>query len=248
MRLTPQIRKPSGFTVVELLVAIAIVAVLATITFSVSSKMTQSAKASRSATHLKQISPVLEIIRQEGVDTGQTPAQCFPPYAGQISTPGKWREFTLYELLGEEAGFCRFENGRYRWSSHPAETFLQNPLSKHRLAGSAKSPSDVGKDNLRPGWGGYGYNALIEGWVSVKTSDAKKTRPNKIRHPERIIIMAEQNPNHGGAPIWMGPWPNVTPAGTYKASAFCLFVDGHVEHLKNDYLSSTEGKQRHFYP
>lgn len=236
-----------AFTLVELLVVIAILIVLGALVFSVSGKMFKAARATTCANNLRQISPIVHSIRDEGVDTGgNTPPGCFPPYAGQISEPSTWRKFNIYELLGEKAGVCEFRDGAYRWSMHPSETFLQNPLSEHKLAGDIEKAEDLTNDNFQS-FGGFGYNTLIEGWTAVHTSSPKQTRMFDIDFPSLTIIMAEQNPKHQNAPIWFGPWKDVTPAGTYKESVHCLFVDGHVEVLRNEYLDSQEGRKKHIH-
>lgn len=234
----------SGFTLVELLVTMAIVIVLAALAFTLSSKAMKAAKASKCVSNLRQIGSVIHEIREEGIDNGHNSAGFFPPYAGQISAPSPWRSFNIYELIGEKAGFCEFEGGSYRWSVHPSDTFLQNPLSEHELCGDTEKASQVTGKKFSS-WGSYGYNTLIEGWVAQHTSSPKKTRFDDVPFPERTILMAEQNPKHGDVPIWFGPWGNSIPAGSYNDSVHCLFVDGHVQLLKNDYLASAEGKKKH---
>jgi prepilin-type N-terminal cleavage/methylation domain-containing protein len=240
--------KRHGFTLVELLVTIAIIIILAALITAVSLKMKQAAKAAACVGNLRQMGTMIHTLREDGVHTGHTPPGSFPPYAGQISSPSKWRKFNIYELVGEAAGFCEFDEGDYQWSRHPSDTFLQNPLSKHKLCGSTEAPNMITHDNFEIA-GGFCYNALVEGWVAAHTheSKVKNTRMTNIKDPALLIIMGEQNPEES-AKIWMGPWDKVTPAGSYKEGSHCLFIDGHVQHLRNDYLASTEGRNKHLNP
>jgi len=78
-------------------------------------KMLQAAKAAACVGNLRQMGTMIHTIREEGVHTGQTPPGNFPPYAGHISSPSKWRKCNIYELVGEVAGFCEFDEGDYQW-------------------------------------------------------------------------------------------------------------------------------------
>jgi prepilin-type processing-associated H-X9-DG protein len=113
---------------------------------------------------------------------------------------------------------------------------------------------EVGDVNLSPAGnkeqrkGGFGYNHLLNGWTDANSTveagkGYKRTKLNIIRHPEYTIMMGEEQLANPGNII--GPL-NQAPHGSFKEGAHCMFVDGHVEHLKNDYLKTEEAADKHF--
>ncbi|MEP4079564.1 prepilin-type N-terminal cleavage/methylation domain-containing protein [Haloferula sp.] len=245
----PPSRKSLGFTLTELLVVIVIIVVLAAIGFGVGSRVMKSARAASSMNNLRQCGIAVHTIRDEGLEIkGLIPKGFFPPYGGFLGPP-TWRPFCIYDLIGEQAGFCVGDGKRYVWSTHPSETFLQNPLSEYKIA----EGKELGDVNLAPAGnrvqrqGGFGYNHLLNGWTHANSTlgkgQYKRTKLNVIRHPEYTIMMGEEQKDKPGNII--GPL-NQAPHGPYKDGAHVMFVDGHVEHLKNDYLRSEEAAEKHF--
>jgi prepilin-type N-terminal cleavage/methylation domain-containing protein/prepilin-type processing-associated H-X9-DG protein len=245
-------RKTNGFTLVELLVVIVIVAVLASVGFLMGRNAVKAAHASTCVSNLKQIGNSIHMIREEGVTYSGLSPGMFPGYAGQIFEPGKWREFSIYQLIGEVQGACEVGKGKYNWTVLPSKTILQNPLSKYKFAGDAKTPSEVTLKMLGGGRGSYCYNAHLEGWISpgeVEIGKAKLTRligkngeGRELTDPSLTIMMGERNDNGGNT--YMG-WSSNAPQGNYKDGAHCVFVDGHVEHLPNNFLKSAAGLKKH---
>lgn len=249
-------RKTNGFTLVELLVVIVIVAVLASIGFTLGRSAIKASHASTSASNLKQIGTALTLIREEGVpDSGSSPGM-FPGYAGQIAEPGNWREFSIYQLIGETLGACSVGKGKYDWTILPSKTILQNPLSKYKFAKDAKTPKDVTLKMLGDARGSYCYNAHLEGWMAphqVANGQAKLTRMigknnegRELTDPSLTIMMGETN-DAGGGHSYTG-WSSTAPQGNYKDGAHCVFVDGHVERLPNKLLRTEAGWRKHMQP
>ena len=240
-----------GFTLTELLVVIVIIAVLATIGFAVGRRVLTAAKAAKCTNNLRQMALSVTAIRQEGVDNkGKTPPGYFPPYGGYLGPPS-WARFIIWDLVGQQAGFCALEGKKFVWNQHPSETFLQNPLSEFKLADGVEL-SDV---DLNEGGqtvvkrGGFGYNHHLEGWTDPNSQVENKTgykrqNMNIIRHPELTIMMGEQQKGGMSGAI-IGP-NGQAPHGNYKDSAHCAFVDGHIERLGNEYLASDEAKEKNF--
>jgi prepilin-type N-terminal cleavage/methylation domain-containing protein/prepilin-type processing-associated H-X9-DG protein len=232
-----------AFTLVELLVVIAIIAALASLGFVAARGVYQKSKATKTTSNLRQIHIAITTIQEDGVENGWNRRGTFPPYAGQIIDDYGWREFTIYELIGEQIEVCEPKAGGYTWKNHPKDTILQNPLSKHIFAGDTPNSSNIQKSSF--GLGGYCYNAHLEGWVAPQSSEStvKRTRHSDLADSSRTILMAEMNDN--GGKIWTGWGGPAAPHGNYRDGAHCLFVDGHVEHLKNEFLASQEGWQTH---
>ncbi len=250
-------RYESGFTLVELLVVIVIVAVLASLGFMVARRGLQASQASTTVSNLRQIGTCIHIIREDGMENGWSRPGNFPGYAGQINEPGNWREFTIHELIAEVQGACEAKGGKYVWRTLPSETILQNPLSKHKLAGDAKSPDKVTHAMLAKPWGSFCYNAQLEGWTAPHTPESKiratrmvgrNNQDKALENPELTIMMAEAGDEKAGRdPLYTG-WSGVAaPNGNYKDGAHCVFVDGHVERIANSFLASQKGVQKHMW-
>ncbi|MDP4624536.1 MAG: prepilin-type N-terminal cleavage/methylation domain-containing protein [Akkermansiaceae bacterium] len=248
--------KAHGFTLLELLVVIVIVAVLASLVFVGARKGMSAAHASTCVSNLKQIGTAIHMIREDGVPYSGTGPGMFPGYAGQIAEPGNWREFSIYALIGEQQGYCRLGQGKYEWSTLPSETILQNPLSEHKFADQAKTAGDVTHKMFSSSHGSFCYNAMIEGWIAphtVASGKAKLTRMSgvnnngqEITDPSLTIMMGESS-DTGGGQVFTG-WTGVAPNGNYKEGAHCVFVDGHVALIKNDLLKTEAGKKKYMDP
>ncbi|MDG0995270.1 MAG: type II secretion system protein [Akkermansiaceae bacterium] len=232
-----------GFTLLEILVTISIIAVLTSFVFMVGSRFSQKAKATELVSNFRQIYVAINEIQQEGVQNGWNSRGTYPPYAGQIIDDQGWREFTIYDLIGEQIEVCEPESGGYKWYKHPKDTILQNPLSKHKFAGDTTNVTEIKRSSY--GLGGYCYNAHLEVWVAPHSGKgtAKLTRDRDLVRPAKTILMAEMN--DVGGKIWTGWGGQTAPHGNYNKGAHCLFVDGHIEHLSNDFLASKDGWQTH---
>ncbi len=232
-----------AFTLVELLVAIAIITALASLCVVTARSVYQKSKAAKGTSNLRQIHIAITAIQADGIENGWNRRGTFPPYAGQIIDDFGWREFTIYELVGDQFAACEPRAGGYKWNIHPMDTILQNPLSNHKFAGDTPSIPDIKKSSF--GLGGYCYNAHLEGWVAPHSAEStvKLTTYSDLAKPSRTILMAEMN--DVGGKIWTGWGGKTAPHGNYKDGAHCLFVDGHVEHLNNDFLASEEGWHTH---
>ncbi len=232
-----------AFTLVELLVVIAIIAALASLCFLGARSVYQKSMAAKCSSNLRQIHIAITSIQADGVDNGWNGRGTFPPYAGQIIDDYGWREFTIYELIGNQFDACEPKAGGHTWKIHPMDTILQNPLSIHRFVGDTPNLADIRRSSF--GLGGYCYNAHLEGWVAPHSAEStvKLTLYSDLDNPSKTILMAEMN--DVGGKIWTGWGGKTAPHGNYNDGAYCLFVDGHVEHLKNDFLASEEGWQTH---
>lgn len=169
MRITSQNAarfRRSGFTLVELLVAIAIIAVLAGLgLFGTKMAMAASTK-TKAINNIRTVGVVLEQLAQEGIATGGAhPRGTFPPSEGQLITG---TEFVWYDLVANEIGIAEREGSRFDWNTLPRESQLQNPLSKHKLGGD----NFTGFNSRESTLGGFTYNAKLAGPVGASGAAA----------------------------------------------------------------------------
>ncbi len=248
MHSNPKSRFRPGFTLMEILVTITIIVVLAAIVFNVSRSLRTAAKAVGTANNLRQCGITMVAVRENGIDVnGLIPPGFFPGYSGYYGPP-RWNKYVIYDLIGEQAGFCEYSNGKYKWNVHPIETFLRNPLSEFELGNGEKDRAKIDlTNNQLQCKGSFGYNHHINGWSHANSTEGdghyKRHSLSNINHPEWTILMGEQAPI--GAGFIIGPG-NQAPQGSYKDSAHVLFVDGHVELLTNDYLKSETARKKNF--
>ncbi|MFD2256341.1 prepilin-type N-terminal cleavage/methylation domain-containing protein [Luteolibacter algae] len=234
--------KQSGFTLVELLVVIVIVATLAGLGFTAARRGLMAAKASSCVSNLRQCAAAVHMIAEEGLpNNGRTPPGYFPSYGGKILATGGWATYTIKTLIAETQGACRLDGNDYVWTTHPSETILQNPLSEHKLAGDVTNPLDIEDSDMRTGLGSFVYSNQLGEWMTPsKTIEAETKRVNMamISSPEVMIMMGEANDDEdlGKVATANGPAKGA-PHGNYKDGAHCVFIDGHVERIPNDELS-----------
>lgn len=211
-----------GFTLVELLVALVIVALLSTLAFQGYVRMRQSAERAKSASNLRQLGAV--VLLYTGEHYGE-----FPRYLEATPEGRRWF-FGLEPMGGPTAEGQRklIPEGGPLWPYIESVGGIevcpgfnyQSPLWKAKFKGAS--------------WG-YGYNWLLGG----RTGGTPMTM-HQIRHPARVILFAScaqvntfQAPASPSNPmleefyIINETYPTIH--FRHNGLANVLFVDGHVE-------------------
>ncbi len=220
MRKTARVRN-SGFTLVELLVVIVIIASLAALALTVGPRMLTRAKAAESMANIRQISPLLTVYAADH-------AMNLPANRGQVKQPDgtvadlQWNEVCL-ALLYPTTDPASFKTKEW-WSSN--KVILRNPLLKE---GSGWAP-------LIPG---YAMNEMIvENLQAANPSTPPAADPltvsvsiASITSPEQTPLIAPFNDFHFRfddsqiSSFSRKPLLDLLVEGKMPV----LFVDGHLE-------------------
>ncbi len=234
MKLYPRTSRRTGFTLVELLVTIAILAVLASLVIVGVRKGFQAANAAKLTSNMKSIHTIMMDIVSEGTEAN--PAGSFPPHSGVLD--GEiGASFVWWDLVAEKAGVADRSSGRFKWTEPYANTVLQNPLSKKKLgAGLAEYYSLYGNSDVSRG--GYTYNGNLGGKAVPDSNEADTVRDSDVEDAATTIFFAESNDNDTGEG-WVFETIQQVPQGNYKDQVHCCFLDGHIKPIKNKVISRT---------
>ena len=220
--------RSGGFTLVELLVSIVIVAVLASISFAVAIRVKEKAGASVCVSNLRQVGSLMNAAAVEN--------HGMYPHGGP---PDGWirrlcsQMVTDYPDTGGSGDAVFFEEGGGSIFNCPSDKDGCRELHKSYLA----NPWIVGMKNGDGEWLGNGTFSptrvqsikqpartflIVEDW----TRNSKLWRGNGLRYQADLNKDAE-NPAHGGGRHF-------------------LYVDGHVEYLTRDPGLDEEGYAIHY--
>ena len=218
----------SGFTLVELLIVIAIIAILAAILFPVFARARENARRSSCQSNLKQMSLAWMQYTQDN-DEAAVPASWYEPSQG----------FHLWNGTGQYAG-------TFDYTASPMWPYMKNA----QFTGCPSAHSDEAAD-----WGmtDYGYNQLYVGGYGPGDGGSRvAASPNKARMTEKPANLAQlQTPSQTllfADSMWTTPtgshsrWPWLYPPSSGAANGFLqarhletcniAFVDGHVKAMK----------------
>ena len=238
MKLYPRISRRSGFTLVELLVTIAIVSVLAFFVVIGVRKGFAAANAAKLMGNMKSIHTIMMDIVSEGTETGYHPPGSYPPHSGVLDNE-EGSSFVWWDLVAEKAEIADRSSGRFRWTEPYSNTLLQNPLSKKRLGGTLSDYHSL-YGNTEFSRGSFAYNGNL-GTKAVPDADEENAyviRQIDVKDESMTIMFAESNDEDTGEG-WVFDTIQQVPQGNYKDSVHCCFIDGHVELIKNKVLNRT---------
>lgn len=243
--------KRRGFTLIELLVVIAIIAVLASLSFVGGRKALLASRAAVTQENLRQVHQVILDLKVSGLrGSGTLLPGRYPGYAGNVGPDGGgWVSYNWMDLVGQQLDYAVFQPGTIRWEVDPAETILQNPLSRFKLGRKGGELQDNPRPEGETGYGGFTYSNQVGEWLHANAATAtKQNRGSKndadFPYPSTTILLTESNddsPQHA-----LATWSGKVGQGNYKDRCYCLFLDGHVESIPNDILRSQAGWQKYF--
>lgn len=174
-------RKPRGFTLVELLVVIALLGILASIVSIVGRNMIRKSKAMQMAGNMKQMAPLFQIYATEHLNQ-ILPCKSEQRQADDSTAEMIWHEVML-SMLYEDIDPAQFKTEEW-WKSN--KSFLQNPLFR---------PGDKprGWAPLNPG---YGYNLkLPENYqLAASTSTSSQADPESFAVPLAALTEPTRTP------------------------------------------------------
>ena len=219
-------RKPknNGFTLVELLVVVVIIAALAALSLTLGPRMMAKAKANQSMQNIRQIGPVMSVYAAD--HSMKLPAAKGPVELSDGTTPDlQWNEVCLAVLYPETAQ-VDFTTKKWWDSAVGSKCFLRNPMLK-----------DPTWAPLNPG---YAINEMIaENLAKANTDPAAPTAD-----PFTVSIALSTIPDPGRTPLiapsnnWHYRYDAKEITG-FKSSPLkdllieskvpVLFVDGHIE-------------------
>ncbi|YCM46081.1 prepilin-type N-terminal cleavage/methylation domain-containing protein [Verrucomicrobiaceae bacterium 227] len=235
MKTTKHTLKRKGFTLVELLVVIALIAALAGLAIVGIRKGMTAASAAKTSKNMKEIYNALTVISSSGVNTGLHAPNAFPPAAGTLQN-SQQTDFLWWDLVAEQLTFADIENGGFKWTSPHNQTILQNPLSKKKLGGD-KTEWDSLYNDPDATHGSYAYNGELGGDVSANadSQSANVVHEAIVQDEPRTIYFGESD-DASETKGWIYTGINNAPQGNYKDSAHCCFLDGSVKMIKNAIL------------
>ena len=221
--------RPAGFTLVELLVVISIVAALAALLFLLGGKAVKMSHAAKSVSNLKNIGTGMTSLLQDGTPGLGKGVNYFPSYAG---IDGEGTPYVWPDLVGQALGIVEKRDGKYVWLQPGGESVFQNPGHKTKFD-NASSPPAFAKTSS------YGYNYAGLGEWSSPSHRVQGDNPKlgnasilTINRPERTVVIAESDGNGIAAHLVWPYWKDAGVTDMYKGGGHYLFVDGHVELLR----------------
>jgi|GEM_PF-1762677 len=219
----------AAFTLIEILVVVATIAVLAALSLTVIGRMRKSGQTASSTSNLRQIQLLLSNFNQE--NNNQYPDSV---YQSEENEP-TWRRKIWESANGAFSGDIETQMATSGYSK-----VMWCPLMT----------SGHGKDEHPAGRGSYALNKFFEpsGWRWTPREGAKIRRvamPEIIGKHEPIVVAGSNFKSHENfgtffhnestAYPYETTWSNLSyEYGTGGSSALGLYVDGHVELLTKD--------------
>ncbi len=204
--------RSSGFTLVELMVVIAVLSVLAAITLPMGVRAREMARRASCTANLRQIGVAFRMYVADW-------SGAFPNTGDPYLWMGRRWRWTLEPYLG---------GGLKREAGAP-----DDPLQSSRTAPILLCPSDP---TAREQWDAtsYGYSAAFyhtPGQIAAMTTEdlwkydrfpCVTQKESAVQHPSKKVLVAEWLTNHDSVKVGWWDW---------EGSRNYLFVDGHVRSL-----------------
>lgn len=235
-------RSSRGFTLVELMVSIVIVAVLASLAFLMSKRGIEAARAAKCISNMQQINIGLQAAMDQGVRNTHNKPGMYLPYAGQEQAP--FNNFIWIDLVASQLGLAEQQGAQWVWNTHPKETIFQNPLSEFSFGANPDNESEweVLHGNSAVSGGSFTYNYLLDHWVAAHTMNPRKTHRSMVKYPATTMVFGEASDEaRKSQQNTIACWgTGNAPQGNYKEKAHLMFADGHVESVPNDHLKNQQ--------
>jgi len=231
-----------GFTLVEMLVVIAVIAILAALLFPAISAAKHKAQRTTCLNNLRQINLGVRMYSDDSNDASASPG----------SAAAATNVLTLYsgykDLMKSYVGMNAKSSPQEKLFACPADAFYPNFV----FAESNVSPWQYVQEPLHNepflDFSSYAFNGGDNSITSLKPGAIRRpgltgVKMSAVKHPSRTLLVVE-----GSAP---GPWSWHEPSSRLlfnDAKNVVSYVDGHVGYIKiyRDDNGSTNGPSR-FY-
>jgi prepilin-type N-terminal cleavage/methylation domain-containing protein len=214
-----------GFTLVELLMVIAIIAILAALLLPMISAARSKARVTTCMSNLRQISLGVRMYSDDSNDASPSAGPAAATSTNVVSLYSGYKEF-----MKNYVGVKGVSSSRDKLFACPADTFYPNfitngPLPLHYVQesfhdvpfSSFSSYMFNGGDNVTRKF--EKFEVTLPGLSGIKLSS--------IRHPARTVLVAE----YSAAVPWS--WHEPSPGLMFNdAKKVVSFVDGHVSYIK----------------
>ncbi len=232
MNSNPEVeRKGTGFTLVELLVVILIVAALSAIVFTSARRARQSADRARCVSNLQQIGPLLEMYRQDHNNTYPSP--------GIKESGNNWKMWDSEDL----AVYIHKGKKELGGADNETGTIWECPSAKHDLHAKGITPN--GNNS------GYGLNKSLPSspvWVDGQKQGPHSSAitPIKMEYPERTALIMDCQ--HAICGPDSGSLNHVKDAATrHRNTINVLYADLSVRPVKLDVLPTPGSEDGNYF-
>ncbi len=215
-----------GFSLLELLVSVAIIAVLIGIGMPIYSQLMDSSHKAKCASNLRQIGAGIQLVVADG-----------PPVLGPGYFPfldgrdENWNHTTWYLMVAEKLGLTEPSTGGWASRLKPNADIFCCPANNSVPKSKQLGPDDEAYSNLS-----YGYHDTVFGsTVMPGHTDDNVLNTAKCKDPSKLVMVSDSNgdgqfdyqiSSWGGAMTWVGD--------RHNGGANTLFADGHVEWIKSN--------------
>lgn len=222
-------RHKAGFTLVELLVVIVIIASLAAIGMTMTMKMKQRGDSAKSVMNMRQIGSAMGVYMSENNNNLPAPREDVETSSGRVVEGLHWHQ-TLLVLTFADMNPDMLGNQQWWTDNKP---FVKNPLANEQ---SKPQP-------FRPWWPGYGMNMQIINNLGLGGGQwtpggggpqTKRVNVSMIPEPARTPLVSPRGDWHYTANDLLEPG---IQGFLIDGKLPILFVDGHVETMTpNEYV------------
>ena len=232
LRARPRVNR-SGFTLVELLVVIGIIAVLISMLLPALNKAREQARRVACASNMRQIG--MATLQYAAANRNKLPA---PAWGGTYSaTPAPWQENYNDYIYWTGVWGTRADNRNLNDSALAPYLGVKN----EKLQQIFRCPSDPVDNMQLLGGFPFSYTMNCTGWVANDPNGYGRYVGNRFvpldnlsdwKNPSHKIIFYDESDHAGdGAFFWANPADGVTGLHNHYANA--VFLDAHVEIIDN---------------